>query len=1082
MVPYSSPCVCKGCAKTSIEQPWGCYKYDAVLKKWVPAEDGCQDCVATLQDAVAPQKLSWKAFGPRLLEPQTAQTFEDWRLRHAGMPSNFDKSDVTTDEDCEVNWIDSHLPQTEADLQAAYPNTELPETLPWCDIADGHGQNHRVVLVYQGSRVEISHKTTAHMATRLLSADRQLRERQGADAFREARKRSQPPKHVTPEELSQRMSSGGPAKQPEDEVLNSLMSGGESELGVQAALGYKRPRVLRGVGSNPEEPDGKHGKVGSVGESNTLTPPMASTPPVASTTPIPPIGPVASGSKDSSTAAALVVESGRTAAARAGEIRQQPPELPKAGRGRARGGTGKNQGGRGRGGKKEGGKKEGEVEFNLINTLAGLIEKPRVELYNRRQRLPGFAKQAHESEVMAEEAQIKVLEAAINLSPAEIRNVEQAVLDSSVKLCQKSLAGDKWPKETVLGLTRRAAMARLESPGDFLKISWPFGSANSPADTPAPAFDPADPRLCHETALVSVDEKIDAFENMIVKDFVAIFLRKGQSGMSTLAAMGESFQEYFSRAVGKDTQRISNLRKCVLAISALAQQTTITPDQFEAFEALDQGKLSYSETLEPCLSDTFWEERKALLWEVAAYESTTHAILENIVRIAGQGPPIGTDQQETLDDAWGLTRKRWTAWTEKMRPGALQPVAEALAQQLVGEAGAMQTQAVQANVALARAKQLDDRTSWLAEVMPSVAPQLADSQRILRNAITGWDAQVKMSEGNRLLCEMITMLEAGNEVSLSLVTQLRAEYEGCVGICPPAEITDNLGKVMDFLAGIEAAELASDHAWLAARVNTLLVAAADAAGEGDSCADSPGTRPSQEKTVVWTKTAKGLELHEALNAQTQGDIRIAALAQKIEAFQDQSGEALESLRGFLEPRIQQARQELTSKEEGDLANLIAEAQGNLTVLASKAGGKPDGLWKAELKDDSSWEDVQREAQYHFFKHGQTSKEDVSHDIDKAHEKLTKVMALVAAKEKRIAGLSSEAAPARPEGFGQRVKEITQLAKATLLEIKFLKAMAEAPSQRSKKIKERVTSMSRHGLSPDDIQPTLWQKVTLEMKK
>ena len=92
------------------------------------------------------------------------------------------------------------------------------------------------------------------------------------------------------------------------------------------------------------------------------------------------------------------------------------------------------------------------------------------------------------------------------------------------------------------------------------------------------------------------------------------------------------------------------------------------------------------------------------------------------------------------------------------------------------------------------------------------------------------------------------------------------------------------------------------------------------------------------------------------------------------------------------------------------------------------------------------------------------------------------MTRVKAKEERIAGLSLEAVPERPQGFGKRVNEITQLAKATLLEIKFLKAMAEVPAMRSKKIKERVTSMSRHDLSPDDIQPVLWKKVMQEMKK
>ena len=192
---------------------------------------------------------------------------------------------------------------------------------------------------------------------------------------------------------------------------------------------------------------------------------------------------------------------------------------------------------------------------------------------------------------------------------------------------------------------------------------------------------------------------------------------------------------------------------------------------------------------------------------------------------------------------------------------------------------------------------------------------------------------------------------------------------------------------------------------------------------------------------------------------------------------------MESFRDFIDSKVQQARQELTLKEKSELAMAMAEAESHLTALVGKAGGKTDGSWKIELHDDSSWEEVQREAQYHLFKHDPTSKEDVSLDIEQTHDKLAKAMEPMVKKEKRIAGLlSSEAVPQRPEGFGKKFKDVTQLAKVTLLEIKFLKALSEAPSLRSKKLKERISSMSRHGLSLDDIQPTLWKKITQEMMK
>ena len=72
--------------------------------------------------------------------------------------------------------------------------------------------------------------------------------------------------------------------------------------------------------------------------------------------------------------------------------------------------------------------------------------------------------------------------------------------------------------------------------------------------------------------------------------------------MPILAAIGKSFQESYSRASAKGAKRCSDVSKCVLAISVLAQQTAITPDQFEAFEALDQGKPSFASALQPCLA------------------------------------------------------------------------------------------------------------------------------------------------------------------------------------------------------------------------------------------------------------------------------------------------------------------------------------------------------------------------------------------------------------------------------------------------------------------------------------------------
>ena len=82
--------------------------------------------------------------------------------------------------------------------------------------------------------------------------------------------------------------------------------------------------------------------------------------------------------------------------------------------------------------------------------------------------MPGFAKQAHESEVMKEEAQIKVFEAAINLSPAEIRNVGQTVFQSSVK-CADSFTRERMAKRDGPGGDPQCSNGMLGVAGRFIE-------------------------------------------------------------------------------------------------------------------------------------------------------------------------------------------------------------------------------------------------------------------------------------------------------------------------------------------------------------------------------------------------------------------------------------------------------------------------------------------------------------------------------------------------------------------------------------------------------------------------------------
>ena len=150
----------------------------------------------------------------------------------------------------------------------------------------------------------------------------------------------------------------------------------------------------------------------------------------------------------------------------------------------------------------------------------------------------------------------------------------------------------------------------------------------------------------------------------------------------------------------------------------------------------------------------------------------------------------------------------------------------------------------------------------------------------------------------------------------------------------------------------------------------------------------------------------------------------------------------------------------------------------LSSLEECAGGKDDqGSWKGGLNDDSTWDDVQREADYYLkrkpeqgplHKHLDTVFKDlkiVRKQLEAANEGLNTM--------RRLNGEAD--AGGRIDELMQKADDINWKARVTHTESYFYELLKGNEKDRANKIQSRITEMAKHRLSTSSLQALLWRK-------
>ena len=170
--------------------------------------------------------------------------------------------------------------------------------------------------------------------------------------------------------------------------------------------------------------------------------------------------------------------------------------------------------------------------------------------------------------------------------------------------------------------------------------------------------------------------------------------------------------------------------------------------------------------------------------------------------------------------------------------------------------------------------------------------------------------------------------------------------------------------------------------------------------------------------------------------------------------------------------IAAVKAELVSGCESILASLCSKAERVVRDLAAVAGGgkEPESSWKAKLTEASTWDDVLREAAYFLFPKGVP----ITKRLDELHVQVKKEWPEIERAKAALEAVTKSVAPEPSTALIERKDAATALSKITGMEAHLMEAL-DSGSQRSRKLKGLVITMTKHNIAPEDLDARIWAK-------
>jgi hypothetical protein len=605
--------------------------------------------------------------------------------------------------------------------------------------------------------------------------------------------------------------------------------------------------------------------------------------------------------------------------------------------------------------------------------LQGIIEKPKVAIYHKRLQLPGLQKSLPVAAFMVEENAVVALAAAERLQPCELKALPEEELRPALALVLKAIPASELPREMVLGLVRRRALLVLDQPATLMKVCWPWPGSS------ASEFDPYEPTMAttpqwHD---YSSEDKVRLAADILVQEALATYMVRKEAGVKLVVQLSQVVQ---AAPVGlADSQAgtvtdagatvVRDLRGTLAAIAAIVQTTPATSDQLKGLAALRDGfpPGSCGEGLAQLLADPWWADRLNKVWHTAAAESLAAPAMARITLQLASDTEAG--------QAWSTAQGKLAKWQKDLRMGATAELVAAMASHCRAQVAQAKQASVHDEDWLATAEAVRSRICWLQGFVPgTLARELASLMTEMQEA----SARSKLRAGMALLDNVIEGLASDRDVA-----DMAEAFGNCRGLRADSADAARMMQAMEHLRNSD--RMSAEKADLALAMIAILP---DTGGS----AASPATPPVAQLAKDWRKTSIGFQLAEvqmSLGAAAKGDpVDQAKVKDILSAWAANDGTPIGNEAGAA--AAQESLEEwLANSFETSAKQVIAQATKAAAALEVRAGGKMGGgSWKEQLSEDSSWEDVEREANYHLFPSGRS----ISAELDRAFEQAAKALA------------------------------------------------------------------------------------------
>lgn len=1078
--------VCAGCARRPETCAWAEYENNQAV------HEVCEDCWTGYCKGVAPREPQSKGVVANMLKTNAASRDRVWKwkkhLENRGALSpaigaTAIPNSVSRKVSVGMEWVEERKIHPLEDLKARYPHIDWEKPpCSVCTVNNARKQPQKVVLTEMpGSEpvLRVYCKTEIQMDEHFLSPDTMLRAGQGDEFFRQQlasmaqmvpfsscesesalkNKLSSyqtPPSGTCVEAGSACAMDVDPLLEPGEvaaeagrvSASNAAQHGGGAGSGGDGSAvspaDAGRGRRLRANTSNPEAP------------SEFITP--------------------AKKSRASS--------DGFDAALK--DINSQARE--KAEEGRGRGGRGRGRGGGGKGGRRASSEasqakltKATAVPLTLENVLGGKVNQPRVQLGWRKAEKP----KSHKCDVHNEAKELQQLAAAVTLLPEELGQQTEQEISENAHCVEEKLDRARWPWFTWQALLNRRLQNMLASQDwtSFLASVWSWGQAPEAA---AVTLDILRPTLLSITAVLSQNgddtflrdplDRAKFVRDWLVKDALADLMSKNEQGIAGILALYELVQgkpQPTEQATDKEKAIYDEATGAVAALAGLVQEGPATVNQLSALRALmsqdvqSESALSLSSAFEAA----YWQERVKSFWEFAVDEVMIGPQMSEVIE------GLKSSTSEVVGEKWHMAMSSYNQWAAKQRQGRTAGLARALvlwcrhtAEQLCsGEAS---------EEWVTLAEQVRSRSKWVEDVC---AMKVGDALVKLNDIYNSNYGKVQVSVVVGLMSQWTECLVASREHGgadspadaqndeQQQIQAMVAKLDACNGLV----IAEKDAPVVEQFLQELASNIATDaHAKLGLMVTTLLPV------------DDASSRAPHMDSSAWEHAICGWEFAAVAQggaASLDDASRLTSLAAKWEKGGSQHAEFVQhpKLQADVQAAITSGR-DMFGKMVRERMKALQDAMGKLEQCA---GGKDDqGSWKSGLKDDSTWDDVQREAQY--FLQRKPEEGPLHKHLDKVFEHLNTAQSQLAAADaglKVMRRLMGDADPGdmpaelNIEELSRKARAVEVTARITHTESYFYQLLTGNAKDRATKIQSRITEMAKHGVSTSSLQTLLWRK-------